>query len=221
MLDLFRAKLLGIEPEKFKDFQTLIRGYQLPKGGHHSTIVGSPTSWSWGRAGLSELQFTANKLLKGAGAGADPTETNGFTKSFVVSDNIRNSNDAEKYADSTTYVKKKEIKLNDDLPVVRIHFELMAGAAVTVNGQIYKNGAAIGTEQSTTSTTYVSFNEDLSGFVKDDLIQIYIKIPGGGYSVYVANFSLRYDRKISKFLDDELETPLNLLGISTTNQDPA
>ena len=74
MLDLFRAKLLGIEPEKFKEFQTLIRGYQLPKGGHHSTIVGSPTSWSWGRAGLSELQFTANKLLKGAGAGANPTE---------------------------------------------------------------------------------------------------------------------------------------------------
>ena len=74
MLDLFRAKLLGIEPEKFKDFQTLIRGYQLPKGGHHSTIVGSPTSWSWGRAGLSELQFTADKLPKGAGADADPTE---------------------------------------------------------------------------------------------------------------------------------------------------
>jgi len=29
---------------------------------------------TWGRAGLSSLEFTANKLLLGAGAGVDPTE---------------------------------------------------------------------------------------------------------------------------------------------------
>ena len=78
MLDLFRAKLLGIEPEKFKEFQTLIRGYQLPEGGHHSTIVGSPTSWSWGRATKAEIEGTAGKLWKFAGVGADPTEISGL-----------------------------------------------------------------------------------------------------------------------------------------------
>jgi len=57
-----------------KDFAELIEGYKPPKGEHHSVPVGTSTSWTWGRAGLSELEFTANKLLKGAGAGNDPTE---------------------------------------------------------------------------------------------------------------------------------------------------
>ena len=57
-----------------KNFAELVKGYKLLKDGHHSVPVGTPTSWSWGRAGLSELEFAAGKLLKGAGVNVNPAE---------------------------------------------------------------------------------------------------------------------------------------------------
>jgi len=73
----------------------------------------------------------------------------------------------------TTYIKKKEVTAFR-AGNVRITFSLRAGAD-TAYGRIYKNGVAIGTERTTTSITYVTFTEDISGLIKGDLIQIYIK----------------------------------------------
>jgi hypothetical protein len=57
-----------------KDFAQFVKGYQPPVGKHNSLPVGSATSWTWGRAGLSELAWAANKFLQGAGTANDPIE---------------------------------------------------------------------------------------------------------------------------------------------------
>jgi hypothetical protein len=73
-----------------------------------------------------------------------------------------------------SYEKKKEIQTKVS-GRFRIKFDLRTGnIAYTAYGQIYKNGAAIGTERTTTSVTYTTYSEDLT-FNRDDLIQLYIK----------------------------------------------
>lgn len=56
----------------------------------------------------------------------------------------------------------------------RITFELKGTWGASSIGQIYKNGVAFGTSQSTTNTSYDSFSEDLA-FTASDLIQLYIR----------------------------------------------
>lgn len=133
---------------------------------------------------------------------------------FTPSENLKNSNDTQKYTHSQTYVKLKEIKLNQDLPACRIKFDLEGHSYVGEQyayARIYKNGVAIGTERSvymgaTGATTSATFSEDFTGFVKGDLIQLYAYTPGDGNAyAAVRNFRLYYDVG---------------LGISTTNQDP-
>ena len=177
-----------------------------------------------GRLTKSQVEGTANKIWRFNGIGNDPYECTIIDEIFVASDTIHNYNDVEKLSTNTIYVKMKEIKLNEDLPAVRIFFDLRTNVAnALVYGTIYKNGIAIGTEQSTNSTTVVTFNQDFTGFVANDLIQIYLKIEaGGGQAAYATNFRLAYDIKLDILMGQRLETLVVLVNtISITNQDPA
>ena len=84
------------------------------------------------------------------------------------------SSDAEVTESVTSYVKKKEFLVT--VPgTYRIKFDLaVSNALATGNGRIYKNGAALGTERSTSSESYVTYSEDL-GVGVNDLIQLYLK----------------------------------------------
>jgi hypothetical protein len=159
-----------------------------------------------GRFGVTRLNWTANKLLKGAGTGADPTEIDVPSTPLVATDELRNSNDTQKTTTSTSYVKLKETKLGTvpaGLTSIRISFDLN-GNGGTVYARVYRNGAAIGTERSTTSVSPVTFTEDFTTttWAANDLIQLYAHVVTSG-TVYVQNFRFYYG-----------------VQIPTTNQDP-
>jgi hypothetical protein len=100
---------------------------------------------------------------------------------YEAGSNIIAASDTEVSTNSTSYVLVKEIE------VVRygeltFDFDLKRTTAGSAFGRIYKNGSAIGTERSTSSTTYVTYSETIKGLKPGDLIQIYAKSSLGGSS---------------------------------------
>jgi len=105
-----------------------------------------------------------------------------------------------------TYTKYREIQLNEDLPAVRIKMGFASNYG-TIFGQIYKNGVAIGTEQSTVNTTAVK-TEDFTGFVSGDLIQVYAKCTAGTGNINDVKFC--FTRTVTKIHDSTVITPIPL-----------
>lgn len=140
---------------------------------------------------------------------------------FTASDTLVHSNDDVKSMIVETYTKLKEVLLNQDIPACRIKFDIQEAAGGTAYGKIYKNGVAIGTEQSKLGSGYATKTEDFTDFESGDLIQIYGKAQAGGYTVYLKNFRFYWDNTITHIATRELETPLAIVEISNiTNQDP-
>ena len=196
----------------------------LSSGLQGGTLALDASTITSGRFGKTRLEWTANKVLLGAGAGADPTEINEPTSTIgtAVSENLRNSNDGEQSTNSVSYVKKKEMLLNAPLANCRIKFQLKtSNAAHTAYGRIYKNGVALGTEQSTTTTDYATSSEDFSGFASGDLIQIFIHSSSTSGICYTDFMRLYYDRRFTHLFGETLVTVIEVEGSeSVTNQDP-
>jgi len=171
---------------------------------HHPKIHGH-SEHSFG-----EAEVVANKNQPNGYAGLD---ANGMLdmKMFKTkpSANVRNSNDASKSTSSGTYVKLKEMKINEQLNAYRVYFTIknMSGGAEKTYACIYKNGSPIGTERQTSSTTGETFSEDFTAnpLSPGDLLQIYVKTTNGTWG-YVSDFRLAYD--------------LADITRSVTNQDP-
>jgi hypothetical protein len=110
---------------------------------------------------------------------------------IAPSDNILFNNPTERYVQGTTVTKLKETRVCN-MGKIRTYFEMRsAGTGNTAYGQVYKNGVAVGTLRSTTSTTYVSFTEDIDGWFGGDLYQIYgYALLSAGYC-YVQNQQIR------------------------------
>jgi len=143
-----------------------------------------------GRFGVSRLNWTANKLLKGAGAGADPTEIDvpPAPLDALAGDILVAYADTERSHVGTTATKKKEIKIKRP-GTYRINFDGKESASYAGNwGQIYRNGVAVGTQRQT-GTTYVTYSEDIAGWNAGDLCQIYLR-SDGTRAVYVKNFRI-------------------------------
>ncbi len=132
-------------------------------------------------------------------------------------DNLKQSNDAEKSTSSGTYTKLKEIKVDMNIVLSKIrisfYFYWFQPTGWTHSGymRIYKNGSSLGTERTLTGDGGVgaTFTEDLGSFSKNDLIQVYGKTSVGNPETYVraSNFRLYFDK---------LKVPL----LNFTNQDP-
>jgi hypothetical protein len=77
---------------------------------------------------------------------------------------------------------------------LRIKFDLKigaGGAGSEAYAQIYRNGVAVGTrQQDDSSTNYVTFSEDISGWSNGDLVQLYSKTSNATYPAYTRNFRL-------------------------------
>lgn len=70
--------------------------------------------------------------------------------------------------------------------IMRTSFDLKQSNALAVAyGKVYRNGVAVGTERTTSLTTYQTFTEDIL-FAAGDLYQIYVKV-SGGWSAFVRN----------------------------------
>jgi len=129
---------------------------------------------------------------------------------YALSNDVLQSHDAEATTQNTLYIKLKEItvqKLENSPKTLRIYFEIH-GNASTWYGKIYKNGAAYGTERSGTSQTYVSYSEDLS-FAVGDQIQLYVRQNTPGYTAYVRNFRVLGSLPIAPLIASEAFTAAN------------
>lgn len=199
-----------------------------------------------GRLGVANLGWAANKLLKGAGVGSNPTElavpiplasldpavcseteadskvaTEATARAAAIAahavglrhfpdalagDELEVSADTERSTPSNTYVKLKEIRLARD-GVYRIKFDLKrVNGSATGYGQIYKNDTAIGTEQFTSSTTYLEKSEDIAGWSAGDLLQLYARCVNP--TVFVQNLRVYtdLDPAILYWLDHQVVT---------------
>jgi hypothetical protein len=140
--------------------------------------------------------------------------------------NARNSNNTEQTTVSASYVKLKEIKINEATGKINVYFGIHGteGSPKDALGKVYKNGSPVGVEHSTFSTSYDYFEDEVPACVANDLIQIYVKKEGVGNTAYIANMALRYDRAVSLVVGQTLTTPLvteDQTIYSVINQDPA
>lgn len=109
---------------------------------------------------------------------------------YQAGDSLVISADTERSTSSDTYNKKKDISLIG-AGTLRIEFDIKSGNGNTAYGRVYKNDVAIGSEQTTTSTSYVTKSEDISGWENEDLCQLYIKVPTvGSDTTWIRNFRL-------------------------------
>jgi len=137
-----------------------------------TAITGSPTADSINEiirnAGLGELMLPA---------GIYPT------------DDLIHSNDTEITGiTDDVYTKKKEIVCSVN-GVIRVTFDYQQSGGITTYARIYKNGVAFGTEQSTSSLTYVTETEDLL-FEAGDTIELWMKRSTPSGAMAVRNFRL-------------------------------
>ena len=113
--------------------------------------------------GLPALE--SGKFLSNNGA-ALSWETVASFHSIAASDDLLTSSDAEATTASSTYVLLKRIQIPPHIVkggVVRVKFGICNNNnSATVYGRLYVNGVAIGTEQSTTSSSVQTKSEDIT-----------------------------------------------------------
>lgn len=114
---------------------------------------------------------------------------------YAAGDQLLESADTERSTTSGSYVILKEIAVARS-GTLRIKFDLTPNAG-TAFGRIYRNGSAVGTEQSETTggKVYATKSEDISGWSPGDLCQVYAYFGGGGggSTAFVRNFRLYAD----------------------------
>ncbi|GMR05297.1 MAG: hypothetical protein BMS9Abin24_097 [Thermodesulfobacteriota bacterium] len=109
---------------------------------------------------------------------------------YAAGDDVLVAADTARTESTGAYVKKKEIQMLRG-GNLRVKFDLKSdNLSKLAYGQIYKNGVAEGTLQSTNTTSYVTFTEDLAGWVTGDLVQLYVKIETPAFVAFVANFRI-------------------------------
>ena len=116
-----------------------------------------------------------------------------FVNAYVgVGDTAIVSHDAEANTASTSYVKLKTITLGANMRpgrTLRIKFDLHNSTTGPpyAYGRIYRNGVAVGTEQTTPSDSYVTKSEDITDWDSGDTIELWMKAIST-YTAYVQNF---------------------------------
>lgn len=120
---------------------------------------------------------TSGHFLKTQGAGANPTWAAvtyaSLVGAFTAGDYFVGGDFVAGEIQGTSPTKVGEVYVPRS-GALRIKFSLAKGGGTTVYGQIYRNGVAVGTLQSTATSTGVEFSEDISGWSAGDLCQLYI-----------------------------------------------
>lgn len=130
-----------------------------------------------GHLPVARLGLTDEKIAKGAGVSSDAEEIDvpADVPDAAAGDALETSADAENGQSATSYTKAKEIKLARG-GTFRVKFDMKGQTTdCTVYARIYRNGVAVGTVQSMATTTYVTKSEDIAGWTRGDLLQLYQK----------------------------------------------
>jgi len=122
----------------------------------------------------------------------------------TASANVRNSHDASyAMAPGAAYFKRKTITFPNGLGpgTYRVYFEAaVSGSGVgAAYGRVYKNGTAIGTARSGSTTTFVGWDQDFNGPLNPgDTIELWGYFSGdAGATGYLRNFRVKYDLSLS------------------------
>ena len=120
---------------------------------------------------------------------ADSSVSQGKMVNYTAGDRLLIKSVQETTTTSTTYTALKQIRL-DRGGTLRISFKLrrVAGGSgsPSVYGRVYRNGSAVGTERSTTSTSGDTYTQDISGWSAGDRIQVYGRTSDGNITVGVS-----------------------------------
>lgn len=114
----------------------------------------------------------------------------------TASNDLLKSDDTEEYKYGQEYEVQKEfdailLNLHSNDSEFRIKFDMKTSANLNdVYGRIYRNGVAVGTERTTSSTTYTTYSQDISGWSEGDLIQLFTYSGAMGVQPYVKNFQV-------------------------------
>ncbi|MCK5018491.1 MAG: hypothetical protein KAS32_15635 [Candidatus Peribacteraceae bacterium] len=113
------------------------------------------------------------------------------------------SADAEQVSSSQTYVKIKQFKLGECSGGLRVKFGMKHnGGTNLAYGKIYRNGFAVGVEQTVNSTTFVECVDDITGWSAGDTVELWIKnMDGFGDNTIVNNFRLYTDKSYEPKVD--------------------
>ncbi len=146
---------------------------------------------------ISQTPGTANRKIGVAfSQTALQAQLLGELTSFGVSPstNLRQSADTERDpANGSVPTKIKSIVIN--VPgYITVKFDMKVGTATQSNGRIYRNGVAVGTLQSASSASYVTYSENIQVYV-GDAIQLYGWTGVNGGTIFFRNFRIYYDKQ--------------------------
>jgi hypothetical protein len=215
--DPLAVQLSGI----VRGFSSLTLGvkYYVQDDGTIGTAVGTYNILVGEAVGATELLISKIDAILPAVDGSELTGL--FAFNTLASANIRSSNDTARTTNSTSFIKLKEIRLDENIlgasKTIRISF---AGRPIGAVAEIaiYKNGVATGYSW-TFSGSLETKTADISNFVEGDLIQLYVRnTSGGGNLSEVSNFRLQYDVSVVSIVGAVLATPLATTKVyATTN----
>ena len=140
---------------------------------------------------LLDADFIAANIKSGVNLfGVAGTYNNAPT--IAASDNLKASADTERTNQTTTWTKYKQMTILFG-GTIRVKFGLRGWSGnYAAYGRIYKNGAAVGTSQGTSSINVVTYSEDIS-VSAGDLIQLYSAAEITNEGARVSNFRVYYD----------------------------
>ena len=136
-----------------------------------------------------ELLYISNSINAGwnlatgaaSVAGPYPGNTTGVLDAWTCA--------TERTRNGTPYAKVKEIMI-PRAGTLRISFGMRShNIGATTKAQIYRNGVAVGTEQTTTAATEQTKTEDIAGWSAGDKLQLYAD-DNGDTAVYLANLCI-------------------------------
>lgn len=82
----------------------------------------------------------------------------------------------------------------------------------TTRGRIYRNGVAIGTEQISSSTTLTEYSENISGWSRGDLCQLYARTDAGAENYDCGDLRVYENTPILETLASSFEAPKTHFG---------
>lgn len=113
---------------------------------------------------------------------------------IYASDASINENLTEYSTASTTFVNLSNLGfikagLLNNSSTLRLKFDMrISDVSSNAKGQIYKNNVAVGTEQDTSSNSYITFSEDISGWSSTDKINLYVRTTDSSHNAYINDF---------------------------------
>lgn len=176
------------------------------------------------KGGAPATGTPSGKFLKDNDTWDTPAGGDGVTMKIAAGTPVTINNATQKTTTSLTYVKVKEMKVNEAWTGSwRCGFTIVGDSSHLAYGQVYVNGVVKGAEHSSFEPGGEGFTDDITlDLAVNDLIQIYAHMVTGG-TCAIQGMTLQYQWNIKAIGGKTLVTALpttDTTVISVTNQDP-